>query len=203
MFPKGRALVLFFGSVFIVSFMLQSCLTFREHPRTIKRYFDLKHVSAEISSVQTRGRTMHYVAAGNPTKPMVFFVHGSPGSLSAFLTYLADSTLRDQAYLITADRPGFGYSNFGYAEPSLKIQGEILQELINQKKANKPVILVGHSLGGPLIIQMAVDNPGLIDGLIIIAGSLDPDLEPDDIREALLFAAEAVRERSHPLAAGE
>jgi uncharacterized protein (DUF433 family) len=31
---------------------------------------------------------------------------------------------------------------------------------------------------------------------------LYPDLEADDVREALLFAAEAVRERSLPLAAG-
>lgn len=30
-----------------------------------------------------------------------------------------------------------------------------------------------------------------------------PDLETDDVREALLFAAEAVRERALPLAAGE
>jgi uncharacterized protein (DUF433 family) len=30
-----------------------------------------------------------------------------------------------------------------------------------------------------------------------------PDLELEDIREALLFAAEAVRERTLPLAAGE
>jgi uncharacterized protein (DUF433 family) len=33
--------------------------------------------------------------------------------------------------------------------------------------------------------------------------ALYPDLEPEDIREALLFAAEAVRERALPLAAGE
>jgi uncharacterized protein (DUF433 family) len=33
--------------------------------------------------------------------------------------------------------------------------------------------------------------------------ALYPDLEADDVREALLFAAEAVRERSLPLAAGE
>jgi len=178
---KRRALLLFFGSAFIVSFMLQSCLTFREHPKTIKRYFELKHVAAEVSSFDTRGRTMHYVASGNPSKPMVFFVHGSPGSLSAFLSYLADSTLLQKSYLVTADRPGFGYSNFGYAEPSLRIQGEILEELIVRKKANKPVILVGHSLGGPLIVQMAAENPGLIDGLIIIAGSLDPALEPNEM----------------------
>ncbi len=33
--------------------------------------------------------------------------------------------------------------------------------------------------------------------------ALYPDLEAEDIREALLFAAEAVRERALPLAAGE
>lgn len=33
--------------------------------------------------------------------------------------------------------------------------------------------------------------------------ALYPDLEADDVREALLFAAEAVRERSLPLAVGE
>jgi uncharacterized protein (DUF433 family) len=33
--------------------------------------------------------------------------------------------------------------------------------------------------------------------------ALYPDLEADDVREALLFAAEAVRERTLPLALGE
>ncbi len=32
---------------------------------------------------------------------------------------------------------------------------------------------------------------------------LYPDLEPEDVREALLFAAEAVRERTLPLASGQ
>jgi uncharacterized protein (DUF433 family) len=33
--------------------------------------------------------------------------------------------------------------------------------------------------------------------------ALYPDLEADDVHEALLFAAEAVRQRALPLAAGE
>ncbi len=33
--------------------------------------------------------------------------------------------------------------------------------------------------------------------------ALYPDLEADDVREALLYAAEAVRERALPLASGE
>ena len=33
--------------------------------------------------------------------------------------------------------------------------------------------------------------------------ALYPDLEPEDVREALFFAAEAVRERTLPFAAGQ
>jgi uncharacterized protein (DUF433 family) len=33
--------------------------------------------------------------------------------------------------------------------------------------------------------------------------TLDPDLDAEDLREALLFAAEAVRERTLPLVSGQ
>jgi pimeloyl-ACP methyl ester carboxylesterase len=112
--------------------------------------------------------------------PLVLFVHGSPGSLSAFIDFLADSILIKKALLISADRPGFGYSNFGNAEPSLKKQGETLKPILEKYKHNRPIVLVGHSLGGPLIARMAVDYPELVDGLIIVAGSIDPELEPNE-----------------------
>ena len=38
-----------------------------------------------------------------------------------------------------------------------------------------------------------------VDGIL----ALYPDLEAEDVREALFFAAEAVRERTLPLAAGQ
>jgi len=39
------------------------------------------------------------------------------------------------------------------------------------------VILVGHSFGGPVIARYAMDYPDTIDHLLILAGSVDPDLE--------------------------
>src|SRR5687768_6432386 len=109
--------------------------------------------------------------SGDSTKPLALFVHGSPGSLSAFIDFLADTALLSKTLLITADRPGFGYSNFGNAEPSLKKQGETLKPLLEMYRNNRPLILIGHSLGGPLIAKMAIDYPDLVDGLIIVAGS--------------------------------
>lgn len=42
------------------------------------------------------------------------------------------------------------------------------------------MILIGHSLGGPLIAKMAMDYPELIDNLVIVAGSISPYLEPNE-----------------------
>ena len=123
---------------------------------------------------------MHYVKAGDPTKPLVLFLHGSPGSLSAFIDFLADSALRENALLITADRPGFGASNFGNGETSLEAQADFLKPILEEYNGNRPILLVGHSLAGALIVRMAAQFPDLVDGLIIVAGSVDPELEPNE-----------------------
>jgi len=165
--------------VFVVA-SFHSCMSFRTSPKKISAYFETKKVDGQLDQYQTGFRTIHYAKAGDESKPLVVFIHGSPGSLDAFIHFLADTALLQRALLVTTDRPGFGYSNFGNAEPSLKKQAEALKPILLKYRDNKPVILVGHSLGGPLIARMAVDYPELVDGLIIVAGSIDPDLEPNE-----------------------
>jgi pimeloyl-ACP methyl ester carboxylesterase len=148
--------------------------------KEIDAYFAKRNVDADQHSYKSDFRDVHYVSSGIDSMPLVLFLHGSPGSLSAFIDFLADSLLMHEALLISADRPGFGYSNFGNAEPSLQKQGETFKPILEKYKKNKPVILVGHSLGGPLIARMAIDFPNMVDGLIIVAGSIDPELEPNE-----------------------
>lgn len=155
-------------------------MTFRMSSKKIDEYFTSKKVAVSQENYKLHGRTIHYVQSGEQTKPLVLFVHGSPGSLSAFIHFLTDSTLLDKALLITTDRPGFGYSNFGTAEPSLEKQAALLKPILEKYQHNRPITLVGHSLGGPLIARMAIDYPELVDGLIIVAGSIDPELEPNE-----------------------
>lgn len=162
-------------------FIVHSCIpTFRISSGEIDSFFASRKVDVVQAQYQAGGRTFHYVRAGETQKPLVLFIHGSPGSLRDFIHFLADSSLLRSALLITTDRPGFGYSNFGMAEPSLKKQAAMLEPLIVQYGEDRPVILVGHSLGGPLIARMTIDYPDLVDGLIIVAGSMDPDLEPKE-----------------------
>jgi pimeloyl-ACP methyl ester carboxylesterase len=101
--------------------------------------------------------------------------------MSAFIDFMSDSLLLQKAMLISVDRPGFGSSNFGHAEPSLQKQAAMLKPMLEEYKENRPIILVGHSLGGPLIARMAMDYPELIDGLVFVSASIDPDLEPNEM----------------------
>jgi len=164
----------------LLMIILHSCMTFRMSSKKIDAYFNEQKIQAEQLSYKVDYRQIHYVCSGDDQNPLVLFVHGSPGSLSAFIHFLADSALLKHYMLITTDRPGFGYSNFGNAEPSINKQAELLIPILEKYKTNRPVILVGHSLGAPVIAQMAINHPELIDGLVIVAGSIDPDLEPNE-----------------------
>ena len=155
-------------------------MQFRMSRSEIDNYFANKEKKGTFHSYYVGKRVITYVKAGDENLPLVIFVHGSPGSLSAFIDFLADTTLLKKTQLITVDRPGFGASNFGYAEPSLQKQASYLKPILEAHKANRPIILVGHSLGGPLIARMAMDYPELVDGLVIVAGSIDPELEPNE-----------------------
>lgn len=132
-----------------------------------------------FGSYEVEGRHIHYTYSGDVGQPLVLMVHGSPGSSDAMLDYLADTNLTSQALLVAVDRPGFGYSDFGKTERSLVKQSALLRPLLEKYRVQgKKTILVGHSYGGPLICRIAIDFPDLVDGLVIVAGSIDPALEP-------------------------
>jgi pimeloyl-ACP methyl ester carboxylesterase len=153
-------------------------MQFRLSKPEIDQRFSDRHTKAVQNTYRLGKRELHYVKTGNETGPLVLFVHGSPGSLSDFIDFLSDSTLQKKVMLISVDRPGFGQSSFGWAEPSLERQAAMIKPIIQEYKKDRPVILVGHSLGGPVIARMAMDYPDLVDGLIFVAASVDPDLEP-------------------------
>lgn len=124
-------------------------------------------------------RIIHAVSVSlADTLPLIVFVHGSPGSADAYLSYLADTILSHVARMVSIDRPGFGYtSGFGRAEGSLERQAAAVHAVVERLAPVRKVFLVGHSLGGPVIARYAMDYPGQAAGLVIVAGSIDPDLE--------------------------
>jgi pimeloyl-ACP methyl ester carboxylesterase len=124
------------------------------------------------------GRNLHYVEIEAPnSKPLILFIHGSPGSWQVWADYLRDAELQKEANMIAVDRPGFGGSSPGEVERSLEQQCKDLAPVLNQAAPGQRVIVVGHSYGGPVAARLAMDFGGKITDLIILAGSIDPGQE--------------------------
>lgn len=120
------------------------------------------------------GARIHSIARGDPQGQRIIFIHGTPGDGLGWRHYF--ETVRPGIELVAIDRPGFGESLPDRAVPSLAQQARAIAPLLVKRNGRWP-ILVGHSLGGPIIAQVALDNPGKVEALLILAGSFDPAQE--------------------------
>ncbi|MGE0640608.1 MAG: alpha/beta fold hydrolase [Thermoanaerobaculia bacterium] len=127
--------------------------------------------------VETASGRIHVVRSGlAPGASRVLFVHGSPGTWSAWEGWMENAALRSAARLLAPDRIGFGGSERGTAEPSLARQAASLAAVL-EAEPGPPAVVVGHSLGGPIAVRLAMDRPDLVAALLLVAPSIDPALE--------------------------
>lgn len=119
-------------------------------------------------------KKLTFIQTGNTSADTrIIFIHGSPGDKHAFDEYLQNPQLQKIAELISVDRLGYGLSA-SKVEPRLLQQAQAIQGFLSDKQKN---ILVGHSLGGPIALQLALLEPSKVSGLLIVAPAFDPSLE--------------------------
>lgn len=155
--------------------IISGCMQFRMSHKKMDRFFASCPVPLQSMHYKVENRTMHYVSMKENGKPPLLFVHGSPGAWDAFKGYFKRDSLIQRYKMMSVDRPGFGYSDFGKHEPSIEKQAAYIAPILKAQK--EPVILVGHSLGGPVIARLAMDYPEYVKALVFIAPSIDPNLE--------------------------
>ena len=164
----------------------QSCMKFHIVDAEARKQFSDAGVNLQLDNIEVDGFNMHYAKTGNDSLPTLFFVHGSPGSWDAFSRYLKDKDLLSKYRMISIDRPGFGDSEFGKAK-NLEEQSKLISPLLVYFKNNKPVYVIGHSLGGPMAIRLVADNPDYFSGIILLAGSVDPGEEKPEKWRPVLY----------------
>jgi pimeloyl-ACP methyl ester carboxylesterase len=111
------------------------------------------------------GVRMHYLDQGSG--PVIVMVHGLGGNLRNFyrLVDVLSATFR----VVAVDRPGSGYSVVQSGpHPGLNEQASIVAQFIRALDLQQPV-LVGHSLGGALALALALDHPGCVRALVLVA----------------------------------
>lgn len=137
-------------------------------------------------SVQTGdvpGRIISFLRTGDDAGQRVLLIHGTPGSGSQWESFLLHPPSGFE--IVAPDRLGFGLSVTRAATgaepshaavPNFADQAKSLASLLVERNG-RGTIVVGHSLGGPIAARLAAEYPDCVAGLVILAGSLDPELE--------------------------
>ncbi|HEV3446560.1 MAG TPA: alpha/beta hydrolase [Gemmataceae bacterium] len=120
--------------------------------------------------IEVAGATLNVVdiGPGNAPGPPVVLIHGASSNLEAMRRPLGDM-LAGRHRVILIDRPGHGWSTRArQGDSTPAIQGRMIEEALEKLGVGK-VILVVHSWAGALGARMALDYPGRVAGLVMLA----------------------------------
>lgn len=101
--------------------------------------------------------------AGEPT---LLFVHGLGSNLQAWSKTI--DGLKEDYRCVALDLPGYGKSARGDFPFSMAFFAETLAAFINQLGPAR-VVPVGHSMGGQIVLHLALEFPELVKKLVLIA----------------------------------
>lgn len=173
-----RKIFLYSMALLFIWVLLAQCMIMKERWSDKKSYgvFKAKDVPLEMHDTIINNNHLHYAVCGNDSLPTLVFIHGSPGTWMHYMKFMWDSSIRKKFRIVAVDRPGFGFSSFGKAM-HLQEQSNMILPVLEKLKTNKPMFLVGHSMGGPVAVKMAADNPTIFKTLVIVAGAIDINQE--------------------------
>ncbi|MBR0847591.1 alpha/beta hydrolase [Bradyrhizobium diazoefficiens] len=120
------------------------------------------------------GATLHVVDIGprHAGVPIVM-LHGASSNLEAMRRPLGELLARDHR-VILIDRPGHGWSTRARRKDSTpQIQARMIDETLRELGIDRAVFVV-HSWSGALGARLALDHPGRVAGLVMLAPVTHP-----------------------------
>jgi pimeloyl-ACP methyl ester carboxylesterase len=149
---------------------------------------DVERAAAELAADPTPreeqatladGRIINALVAGPGSGQKIVFLHGLGGSQSTWQVVLGE--LVERFRLTAIDLPGHGASDKrdpAQADYGVAGLAAAIAEAIAALKAG-PAIVVGHSLGGAVALQLALDHADLVTGLVLIdSAGLGDEISP-------------------------
>ncbi|MDZ4721219.1 MAG: alpha/beta fold hydrolase [Roseiflexaceae bacterium] len=132
----------------------------REHLRQKKVYW----IGSQAIHVQEEG------VGKNDT---ALLIHGWSSSWYAMSPLLP--TLNRRYHCLAVDLPGYGDSPRLPVRTTIELYADLLASLIKQV-SNKPVVLVGHSMGGMISLTLAMRYPELVERMVLLCPTISGDL---------------------------
>ena len=130
-----------------------------------QNHIDPNQAQTDLQTIEVNGEELHYVMEG--TGDPLIFIHGGIGDFSAWIPRL--KTFSKDFKVITYSRR-YAYPNKqvfdSLADYSQVIHAKDLKALIQKLNLTK-VNLVGHSYGALTALATAIENPEIINSLVL------------------------------------
>jgi pimeloyl-ACP methyl ester carboxylesterase len=120
------------------------------------------------------GVRLHYLEQGEG--PVLLLLHGNVVTADDFRMSGLLERLAETYRVIAIDRPGFGYSDRPRDTTwTPEAQAELLHKAMRQLGADEYLVL-GHSWGTLVALAMALQQPDLVRGLVLLSGYYYPSV---------------------------
>jgi abhydrolase domain-containing protein 6 len=124
---------------------------------------------ADLVEVEVAEHRWSVLEAGDAGKPLIVFVHGFVGSKENWLPVMRELAKTNR--LVAPDLPGWGDSERrADADYGPVAQMERLAAFLRALPA-RPVLLVGHSMGGQIVGLLAARHPELVDRVALMSSA--------------------------------
>lgn len=133
---------------------------------TVSHRAAVKRFPAPGRIVESNGRKMHILCKGNAPGPTIVLEMGA-AEPSPYWWAIQDAAA-GFARVVSYDRAGFGWSDKAKGPTSLESRAADLHAVLKAANVPGPYVLVGHSLGGPLIRLFARDHLDETAGLVLV-----------------------------------
>ncbi|MBW7972465.1 alpha/beta hydrolase [Bradyrhizobium sp. BR 10289] len=124
--------------------------------------------------IEVDGAVLHVVEIGPHDAGLpIVILHGASSNLEVMRRPLGDLLAKDHR-VILIDRPGHGWSTRARREDSTpQVQARMIDEALHQLGIDRAIFVV-HSWSGALGARIALDHPGRVAGLMMLAPVTHP-----------------------------
>lgn len=116
---------------------------------------------------------LHVKEEGAEERQIALFIHGWSSSWYALSPLFAEFNRRYR--VMAVDLPGFGDSPRLEERTTIPAYADLLAQLIREV-TDKPVVLIGHSMGGMTSLTLTLRHPELVERMILVCPTISGKL---------------------------
>lgn len=128
--------------------------------------------------ISVDGVRLHYIDTGGD-KPAVLLLHGNGSMVKELEISGIVGKLSTRRRVVAFDRPGFGHSERPQAREWTPAVQADLMEAAMRRLGVKSAVVIGHSWGTLVALELTLRHPRFVRGLLLIGGFYFPEARLD------------------------